>query len=42
VPRAKVFRIMLADPAFESYSLTGVFGAEGDEFHYWVYERRDE
>lgn len=38
-PRAKAFRLLLADPGFAVYGLTAVFGAPGDEFHYWVFER---
>lgn len=39
-PRAKVFRLVLEAEAFAAYELTAVFGADADEFHYWIYERR--
>ncbi|MBL8942049.1 MAG: hypothetical protein JNK45_02825 [Myxococcales bacterium] len=39
-PRAKVFRLVLEAPEFAAYELTAVFGADADEFHYWIYERR--
>jgi hypothetical protein len=39
-PRAKVFRLALEAEAFAAYELTAVFGADADDFHYWIYERR--
>lgn len=40
-PRAKVFREMLANPRFAAYENTATFGAQGDEFHYWIYEPKE-